>query len=93
MKADQDEEEIRETLKKNRQIIRSQFNAAANELEDHGRAFVKENIATTLDISVQDIDRKIHEIRLTMKNRSASFREIEALQNDCQKLIREIHSL
>lgn len=93
MKSDQDEEQMRADLKTNRQNIRSQFNTAANELEDHGRAFVRENIANTLDTSIQQIDGNIHEIRSTRANRSASCKEMEALHYDCQKLIREIHSL
>lgn len=93
MKSDQDDEKMRADLKTNRQNIRSQFNTAANELEDHGRAFVKENIANTLDNSIQLIDSNIHEIRSTRANRSASCREMEDLHFDCQKLIREIHSL
>lgn len=93
MKSDQDEEQMRADLKTNRQNIRSQFNTAANELEDHGRAFIRENIANTLDTSIQQIDGNIHEIRSTRANRSASCKELEALHYDCQKLIREIHSL
>jgi GTPase SAR1 family protein/prophage antirepressor-like protein len=93
MKSDQDEEKARADLKTNRQNIRSQFNSAANELEDHGRAFVKENIANTLDNSIQLIDGNIHEIRSTRANRSASCREMEDLHFECQKLIREIHSI
>lgn len=93
MKSDQDEERRRAVLKTNRQNIRSQFNAAANGLEEYGRAFVKENIAHTLDTSIQEIDRNIQEIRSTRKNRSASYREMEDIHYDCQRLIREIHSL
>lgn len=93
MKSDQDEEQMRADLKTNRQNIRSQFNLAANGLEDHGRAFVKENIANTLDSSIQQVDDNIHEIRMTRANRTASCKEMEDLHFDCQKLIREVHSL
>lgn len=93
MKSDQDEEQMRADLKTNRQNIRSQFNLAANGLEDHGRAFVKENIANTLDASIQQVDDSIHEIRMTRANRNASCKEMEDLHFDCQKLIREVHSL
>lgn len=93
MKSDHDEEQMRLDLKTNRQNIRSQFYLAANGLEDHGRAFVKENIANTLDASIQQIDDNIHEIRLTRANRNTSFKEMEDLHFDCQKLIREVHCL
>ncbi len=92
-KSDCDEEKKRAALKTDRQNIRSKFNSAANELEDHGRSFVKETIANTLDFSIQQIDDKIHEIRMTRANRSASCKEMENLHFDCQKLIREIHNL
>ena len=74
MKSDHDEEQMRLDLKTNRQNIRSQFYLAANGLEDHGRAFVKENIANTLDASIQQIDDNIHEISLTRENRNTSFK-------------------
>lgn len=93
LKSDQDEEKMRNDIKRNRQNIRSQFNAVANGLEDHGRAFVKENISNTLDVSIQEIDANIHEIRSVRANRSVSCREMEDLHYECQKLIREIHSL
>jgi len=93
MKSDQDEDKMRTDLKKNRQNIRSQFNVVANELEDHGRAFIKENISNTLDTSIQELDKSIYEIRSTRANRSASCKEMEDLHYECQKLIREIHSL
>lgn len=93
IKSDQDAEKLREELKINRQNIRSQFYTAASELEEHGRAFVKENVAITLDASIQEVDNKIHEIRLTRTNRNASCREMENLHFECQKIIREIHSL
>lgn len=93
MKSDHNEEQMRADLKTNRQNIRSQFNLAANGLEDHGRAFVKENIANTLDASIQQIDDNIREIRLTRANRNTSCKEMEDLHFDCQKLIREVHSL
>ena len=93
IKSDQDEEKLRQELKINRQNIRSQFYAAASGLEEHGRSFVKENVAITLDASIQEIDNKIHEIRSTRTNRNASCREMENLHIECQKLIREIHAL
>ncbi len=39
IKADQDEQRIREDLKINRQNIRSQFNVVANELENFARQY------------------------------------------------------
>lgn len=93
IKSDRDEEKLQEALKTNRQNIRMQFNSAANGLEDHGRAFVKDNIAKTLDPDIQKLDDNIREIRSIRADRSASCREMEELHSECQKLIREIHAL
>ena len=92
IKADLDEEKIREDLKKNRQNIRSQFNAAANDLEDYARQYIKDNVNLPLETSISAIDRNIQEIRDTRSNRSTSCRQLEELQKECRLLIRDIHS-
>ena len=91
IKADQDEDKRAEELRKNRQNIRSQFNTAANELEDHGRVFVRENISKSLDNSIQNIDNKIKEIQSTRTDRNQLCRDMEEMQSKCHTLIREIH--
>ena len=92
IKADQDEEKIREDLKNNRQNIRSQFNVAANELEDYARQYIKDNVNRPLETSIATIDGNIQEIRDTRSNRSASCRQLEDIQKECRLLIRDIHS-
>ena len=92
IKADQDEERIREDLKNNRQNIRSQFNAAANELEDYARQYIKDNVNRPLETSIATIDGNIQEIRDTRSNRSAACRQLEDLQKECRLLIQDIHS-
>lgn len=92
IKADQDEERIREDLKNNRQNIRSQFNTAANELEDFSRQYIKDNINRPLETSIAAIDGNIREIRDTRSSRSESCRLLEDLQRDCRLLIQDIHS-
>ena len=92
IKADLDEERIREDLKKNRQNIRSQFNAAANDLEDYARQYIKDNVNRPLETSISAIDKNIQEIRDTRSNRSTSCRQLEELQKECRLLIRDIHS-
>lgn len=91
IKADQDEDKRAEELRKNRQNIRSQFNTAANELEDHGRVFVRENISKSLDNSIQNIDNKIKEIQSTRTDRNQLCRDMEEMQSKCHTLMREIH--
>ena len=92
IKADQDEERIREDLKNNRQNIRSQFNVVANELEDYARQYIKDNVNRPLETSIATIDGNIQEIRDTRSNRSAACRQLEELQRDCRLLIQDIHS-
>ncbi len=92
IKADKDEERIREDLKKNRQNVRSQFNTAANELIDFSRQYIKESVNCPLEASIATIDGNIQEIRDTRSSRSASCRELENLQKECRLLIQDIHS-
>ncbi len=92
IKADQDEEKIREDLKNNRQNIRSQFNAAANELEDFARQYIKDNVNRPLETSIATIDDNIQEIRDTRSNRSSNCRMLEDLQKECRLLIQDIHA-
>ena len=92
IKANQDEERIREDLKNNRQNIRSQFNVAANDLEDYARQYIKDNVNRPLETSIATIDGNIQEIRDTRSNRSAACRQLEDLQWECRLLIQDIHS-
>ena len=92
VKADQDEDRIREDLRKNRQNVRSQFNTAANELENYARQYIKDNVNRPLETSISVIDGNIQEIRGTRADRSTSCRELEKLQRECQYLIQDIHS-
>lgn len=92
IKADQDEDRIRADLRNNRQNVRSQFNAAANELEDFARQYIKDNVYRPLENSIAVIDGNIQEIRDTRDNRSASCRSLEELQRECRFLIQDIHA-
>lgn len=93
IKCDQDEEEVRIDLRNNRQNIRSQFNSAANELEDYGRSFIKENVVSILDNSIHEIDENIDGIRSTRNNLSKYYKEMEKLKNECRSLIQDIHNV
>ena len=92
IKADQDEERIRESLKYNRQNVRSQFNNAANALEEFSRQYIVENLNSPLELSIATIDNDIQDIRDTRFNRSAACRQLEGLQKECRLLIHDIHS-
>lgn len=92
VKADQDEDRIRADLRNNRQNVRSQFNVAANELENYARQYIKDNVNRPLGNSIAIIDGNIQEIRDTRADRSASCRALENLQRECRYLIHDIHA-
>ena len=92
IKTDMDEEKIRADLKCNRQSIRSQFNAAANGLEDYGRLYFKDNVGIKLEKSIATIDESIQEIRETRTERSNACRQLEELQKECRLFIQDIHT-
>ena len=92
IKADQDEETVRKTISDNRRDIRSQFNEAANELEDYRRQYIKDNVESPLETAIAELDRKIQIIRETRTNRSDMCRQLENIQHECSLLIRDIHS-
>lgn len=62
VKANQDEDRIRTDLRNNRQNVRSQFNAAANELENYARQYIKDNVNRPLGSSIAVIGGNIQEI-------------------------------
>lgn len=93
IKTDHDEEKVREDLRSNRQNIRSQFNAAANELEDFSRQYIRDKVNKPLETSIATIDENIQEIRDSRTNRSQLCRTFEALHKECRHLIQDIHSL
>ena len=91
IKEDRDEEKRKLEIKTNRQNIRSQFYTAASELEDHGRSFISEYVELPLNSSIDSLDYSIREIRDTRSGKNELCLELEAVQRDCQELIKEIH--
>lgn len=92
IKADQDEKRTREGLRNNRQNTRSQFNVAANELEDYARQYIKDNVNRPLEKTIAMIDGNIQKIRDTRSNRSVACFQLEEVQKECRLLIQDIHS-
>ena len=69
IKADKDEQRVREDLKNNRQNIRSQFNMVANELEDFARQYIKDNVDRSLEPSILTLlIEDIHSANLEQMN-------------------------
>lgn len=93
IKSDNDQERVRKYLKLNRQNIRGQFSAAANELEDQSLLFAKDNVEDLLAPSIEEIDKKLQAIRDTQKERDDYLKNLEELHQECCVLIGEIHAI
>ena len=93
IKTDQDQERMQIDLRNNRQNIRSQFNCAANGLEDYGHQYIQDNVILTLAAPISELDQNLREIRENRANKSAACRNMEMLESECQRLIQDIHAL
>lgn len=91
-KTEKDEDAAREALQKERQNIRGQFFSAADEFDDFGRQFIKENIVEALAEPVYEIDQSLQSIKDDRDSRNDNLRQLRSLQHDCQQLIRSIHA-
>lgn len=90
-KNEKDEDAAREALQKERQNIRGQFFSVAEEFDDFGKQFIKENIVQALAEPVYDIDQSLQSIKDDRDNRNDTLKQLRSLQHDCQQLIRSIH--
>lgn len=90
IKSEHDEDKIQEDLKRNRQTVKQQFNEAANSLLDIGNKFIENNITLPIGETIDELYQHIKEIRNTRITNSAFCREVDAIQQDCHKLIHEI---
>ena len=80
------------TMKFKKGVIRGQFYNAAEELEEYGRVYVQDNVVTPLDDSIHGINENIRAIRSGKETKSALCKEVYDLQDECNELIREIHT-
>lgn len=84
-------EKIRKSLEDNRIQVRSQFNKAANELEDFGKNFIKEIIDNNINPSIKDLDVKIRYLQESTQLQNENYKKLIQLQDSCLSLIQEIH--
>ena len=92
IKSDIDEEKLRISLANERRKIRSQFNDAADGLEEYGKGFASESIKVSFSDPIEEVNEKIAQLRSLKENRSAAHLLLEGLQSECRKLICEIHN-
>lgn len=93
LKESYDEQLQIEAKKNNRQNIRSEFNAAAVELEDYSAEYVKLRVASPMERSIKTVEDSISDIRNTRSGRSEKCIRLERIQKDIQALIAKIHGI
>ena len=84
-------EDIRKSLEQNRVNVRSQFNEAANGLENFGQNFIKEVIDNNINPSIKEIDEKIRSLQEASQIKNEGYKKLIQLQDSCISLIQEIH--
>ena len=92
-KEDYDEQLKPEAMKNNRQNIRSEFNTAANALEDYAADYVKQSVVSPMEQSVKSVEDNIAELRTTRADRSEMCVKLEKVQKEVQTLISRIHDI
>lgn len=92
LQSDNKEDKLKKELRKNREIIRSQFNTVANSLEDYTSSYITKNVCESLEESINELDKNIQEIRDTRSTRSNRCKELENIQKECRELIADIHA-
>ena len=92
LQSDNKEDQLKKELRKNREVIRSQFNTVANSLEDYTSNYITKNVCTSLEESINELDKNIQEIRNTKSTRSDRCKKLENIQKECRELISDIHA-
>ena len=91
LKGDYDEMLQIEAKKNNRQNIRSEFNSAANALEDYSADYIKSCVSSPMEKSIRSIEDNISDLRSTREGRSEKCIRLENIQREIQALIARIH--
>lgn len=84
-------DKIRKTLEQNRMKIRSQFNDAANGLEDFGRKYIKEVVDKNVNPSIKEMDENIRNLQMSAQLDNENHKKLLQLQGDCLSLIQDVH--
>lgn len=91
LKGDYDEMLQIEAKKNNRQNIRSEFNSAANALEDYSADYIKSCVSAPMEKSIRSVEDNIADLRSTREGRSEKCIRLENIQREIQALIARIH--
>ena len=88
---DMQSDEIKNSMEQNRINIRSQFNDAANGLENFGRNFISEVIDNHINVPIMEINDKIKALQEGVQQKNDNYKKLVKLQDSCLALIQEIH--
>ncbi len=92
-KEDYDEQLMLEAMKNNRQNIRSEFNNAANSLEDYAAEYIRQCVVAPMEQSIRSVEDNIADLRDTRSDRSEKCVKLERIQKDIQALIVRMHGI
>lgn len=84
-------EKMRKILEQNRINVRSQFNDAANGLENSGRNLIKEVIDNNINTQIKEVDENIRKLYENKQHEENNYGKLNQLRNSCFSLIQEIH--
>lgn len=90
-KDDYEEDKRHREIRSTRERIRASFNDAANNLVNHYKKIMSEFMEENYNSKINDIDKKIMEIRALRVQKSEAIKLLEDVQAECKQLIVEIH--
>lgn len=92
IKEDADAAQIEKDLRESRSAVRSGFNDVAHVIEMHYDEVTKAFIADNLTKDIEDVDKKLAELRDMQQEKTDLFRELKELLEETRKMIHELHS-
>lgn len=90
-KEDIDNEKKRVELREDREKLRAGFNDAANEVRKYFNSALNNYLNQNYRARIEEIDNQVAEIRSLRKNKSEVCKKLELAQDECRRLITEIH--
>ena len=90
-KEDADAAKLEQELRESRAAVRAGFSDAANAIELHFDETTNTYVAETIGQHLEEVDKKLKELRDMKQSRSDLFQELNALLEDTRELISEMH--
>ncbi len=90
-KEDIDNEKKKTELRESREKLRAGFNDAANEVRKYFTNALNNYLNQNYRARIEELDKQVLEIRSLRKEKSETCKKLEAAQDECRKLISDIH--